>query len=46
MREAIALGDDPEIAHSRADDYLVLVLRKLGYAELCDLYEEVPKWYA
>lgn len=47
MREAIALGrDDKEVAHSDADAILMELLRKLGYDDLCDLYEEVPKWYA
>lgn len=45
MKELIGEGD-AEYNHSRADDLLVIMLRKLGYNELCDLYEEVDKWYA
>jgi hypothetical protein len=39
-------NDDYEIAHIEADDILCNVLKKLGYEELVDVYEQVGKWYA
>lgn len=45
MRSAVRSGDT-EAAHAEADRILVTLLRQLGYKELCDLYEQVDKWYA
>lgn len=39
-------GGDIEAGHAAADDILVRELRRLGYNTLCDLYEQVEKWYA
>jgi hypothetical protein len=49
MRERTAEdveNSDQEGWHAQADDVLVEVLRSLGYGELCDAYDEFPKWYA
>ena len=37
---------DVEAAHKKADNVLVEFLRSLGYEELADTYEMIPKWYA
>jgi hypothetical protein len=39
-------GRDIEGAHSMADDILCNLLVSLGYKEVVDAWEEVPKWYA
>lgn len=38
--------DDPEVAHSRADDMLCDLLRSLGYTKTADKFDEIPKYYA
>lgn len=38
--------DDPEVAHSRADDALCDLLRSLGYTKTADKFDEIPKYYA
>ena len=38
--------NDTEIAHEIADEILCEVLRGLGYNDLVDAYEAVPKWFA
>ena len=37
---------DEERAHIDADNLLMEVLNKLGYAELAKAFDDVPKWYA
>jgi hypothetical protein len=37
---------DTEVAHQDADDIICELLTKLGYQEVVDEYEKVPKWYA
>ena len=37
---------DEEACHSRADDLLCEFLKQLGYRELVEEYEKLPKWYA
>lgn len=32
--------------HITADDLLCETLRLLGYGELVDVYEQIPKWYS
>lgn len=39
-------SDDPEVAHSRADDTLCDLLRSLGYTKTADKFDEIPKYYA
>lgn len=39
-------SDDPEVAHSRADDMLCDLLRSLGYTKTADKFDEIPKYYA
>jgi hypothetical protein len=39
-------GHDPETEHLEADKTLVDALRALGYDALCDLYDQVKKWYS
>lgn len=37
---------DKEIAHLRADDLLCALLKELGYSEVVEAWERIPKWYA
>lgn len=41
-------GDDPEMAHSKADEYLLAFLRDIGHEDVADAYELVmlrcPWW--
>lgn len=37
---------DWEVAHSEADDVLCKLLVALGYQDVVDEWEKVPKWYA
>lgn len=37
---------DPESSHGRADDVLCDLLKSLGYTDVVEAYESVPKWYA
>ena len=39
-------ADDIETAHADADDILCAILTDLGYEEIVDAYNLVPKWYA
>lgn len=39
-------SDDPEIAHSEADDILCEFLKQQGCQELVEVYEQIPKFYA
>ena len=39
-------SDDPEVAHSRADDAICDLLRLLGYTKTADKFDELPKYYA
>lgn len=39
-------SSDPEVAHLKADDVLTELLESLGYQDVVDAYEQVPKWYA
>jgi hypothetical protein len=39
-------AQDIEAAHGDADDTLCKFLRHLGYGDIVDAWEEVPKWYA
>lgn len=38
--------DDTETLHAEADTLLSETLRKLGYEDGCDIYDNLPKWYA
>jgi len=47
LKEIIKIGEyDPEEAHFRADKVLCEILKELGYGDIVELWEEVPKWYA
>lgn len=35
-----------EERHKIADDLMCKTLRKLGYGDGVDIFEEMPKWYA
>lgn len=37
---------DTEEGHIEADHILCVLLRKLGYGEVVDAWNKVPKWYA
>ena len=37
---------DYEIAHSRGDDILCKLLKTLGYEDVVEAWDEIPKWYA
>lgn len=43
--EKILENDEPE-DHEIADDLLCKLLRRLGYDEIVDIYEDIEKWYA
>lgn len=36
---------DPEPDHMKADELLCTLLKKLGYNEIVDIYQNVEKWY-
>lgn len=38
--------DDPEAAHSKADDLLCTTLKDLGFSALVESYKKVKRWYA
>ncbi len=39
--------DDPEAAHSQADEILCLFIENLGYTDVVDAWRAIkPKWYA
>lgn len=38
--------NDPETAHSDADEYIIDLLKELGMKELAKIYDNIPKWYA
>ena len=46
MKKARAYVGDNEGPHRVADDFLLKVLRSLGYKELCKVFEDLDKWYA
>ena len=48
IEELVSLDsmNDPEIAHSRADNLLCEIVTKLGCADIVDQYNEIYKWYA
>lgn len=35
---------DYEIAHARGEDILCEFLRELGYPDIADIYDTIPKW--
>lgn len=37
---------DCEMAHSVGDDVLCEVLNALGYQDIVEEWEQIPKWYA
>ena len=39
-------ANDTETAHIEADQILLRLVRDLGYYDLADQYEAIPKWYA
>lgn len=39
-------GNDEEVCHGLADDLLCQILIDLGYKEIADEFEKLPKWYA
>lgn len=45
MRKAME-NEDQEIAHVHADDVLCGLLLHLGYDDIVDDFNEMPKWYA
>lgn len=48
LEELRALGDsdDPESAHSRADELVIEYLRLIGADDIADAWADAPKWYA
>ena len=38
--------EDEEIAHGKADQLMTDTLTALGYKEGCDIFDDMPKWYA
>lgn len=45
MRKAME-NEDQETAHVHADDVLCGLLLHLGYDDIVDDFNEMPKWYA
>ena len=37
---------DEEVAHGKADQLMTDTLTALGYKEGCDIFDDMPKWYA
>ena len=37
---------DKEAAHESADRLLTELLKELGYREVVQVYENIPKWYS
>jgi reverse gyrase len=37
---------DYEEAHGAADDIIIELIRTLGFDDIADAWEDVPKWYA
>ena len=44
--QELAQCDDYEIAHMKADELLCDFITKLGYGEVAQKFDAVPKWYA
>lgn len=42
----MAKHEDEEIAHGKADELMTNTLAALGYKEGCDIFDDMPKWYA
>ncbi len=38
--------DNPERAHSSADELLLEILRHHGYGDICDSFKAMERWYA
>lgn len=36
----------PEVVHPEADDILCNILKDLGFEEIVEAYDKVPKWYS
>lgn len=45
LKDLEASGD-PEYAHGKADDILCGILKDLGFEEIVEAYDKVPKWCA
>lgn len=39
-------ADDPESAHSLADEVLCALLVSLGYGDVVEAWNKIEKWYA
>jgi hypothetical protein len=39
-------GCDQELDHKDADKLIVAFLKSIGYADVAEAYESVPKWFA
>lgn len=46
IRDQEAETGDTEVAHGNADDTLISLLLDLGFKEVVDSYDDIPKWYA
>ena len=46
MRECAARSYSQANAHIEADDLMCAQLRRLGYGDGIDVFEEMDKWYA
>lgn len=43
---ALLESDDQEVAHVEADTLLCKILISLGFGDVVDVYNAIPKWYA
>lgn len=39
-------GEDEEVCHEKMDELMCMTLRRLGFGEGVDIFEETKKWYA
>jgi hypothetical protein len=46
MMAEIAMSDDTELRHYRADKLMAAVLNQLGYSEGIKIFESMGKWYS
>ena len=37
---------DEEFAHRDADDIICELLKELGFGDVVEVYDKIPKWYA
>ena len=46
LKEQLESNNNQEMTHIIADDAIIDFIRFLGFSEIADAWEKVPKWYA